>query len=66
MKLVASEELGADSSCPGSGRGSRSVGDQAALAEPGVVAVVPMDEGAAVVGDTVADVQRGLRALVVE
>jgi isoquinoline 1-oxidoreductase beta subunit len=48
--------------------GSRvaSVDDQAALAEPGVTAVVSIDEGVAVVGDTVADAQRGLRALVVE
>jgi isoquinoline 1-oxidoreductase subunit beta len=43
-----------------------SVDDQAALAEPGVTAVVPIDEGVAVVGDSVADVQRGLRALAVE
>ena len=43
-----------------------SVDDQAALAEPGVTAVVPIDEGVAVVGETVADAQRGLRALVVE
>ena len=43
-----------------------SVDDQAALAEPGVVAVVPIDEGVAVVGETFADAQRGLRALVVE
>jgi isoquinoline 1-oxidoreductase subunit beta len=43
-----------------------SVDDQAALAEPGVTAVVPIDEGVAVVGDSVADVQRGLRELAVE
>jgi isoquinoline 1-oxidoreductase beta subunit len=43
-----------------------SVGDQAALAEPGVIAVVPIEEGVAVVGETVADAQRGLRALVVD
>jgi isoquinoline 1-oxidoreductase beta subunit len=43
-----------------------SVDDQAAVAEPGVTAVVPIDEGVAVVGDSVADVQRGLRALAVE
>jgi isoquinoline 1-oxidoreductase beta subunit len=40
--------------------------DQAALAEAGVMAVVPIDEGVAVVAETVADAQRGLRALVVE
>jgi isoquinoline 1-oxidoreductase beta subunit len=43
-----------------------SVDDQAALAEPGVTAVVPIEEGVAVVGDTVADAQRALRALTVE
>ena len=43
-----------------------SVDDQAALAEPGVTAVVPIDEGVAVVGESVADASRGLRALVVE
>jgi isoquinoline 1-oxidoreductase subunit beta len=43
-----------------------SVDDQAALAEPGVVAVVPIEEGVAVVAETVADAQRGLRALAVE
>jgi isoquinoline 1-oxidoreductase beta subunit len=43
-----------------------SVDDRAALAEPGVTAVVAIDEGVAVVGDSVADVQRGLRALTVE
>jgi isoquinoline 1-oxidoreductase subunit beta len=39
---------------------------KAALAEAGVTAVVPIDEGVGVVGETVADAQRGLRALVVE
>jgi isoquinoline 1-oxidoreductase subunit beta len=43
-----------------------SVDDRAALAEPGVTAVVAIDEGVAVVGDSVGDVQRGLRALAVE
>jgi isoquinoline 1-oxidoreductase subunit beta len=43
-----------------------SVDDQAALAEPGVTTVVPITEGVAIVGETVADAQRGLRALVVE
>ena len=40
-----------------------SVDDHAALDEPGVIAVVPIEEGVAVVGETVADAQRGLRAL---
>jgi isoquinoline 1-oxidoreductase beta subunit len=43
-----------------------SLDDQAALAEAGVIAVVPIDEGVAVVAETVADAQRGLRALVVK
>jgi isoquinoline 1-oxidoreductase subunit beta len=43
-----------------------SVDDKAALAEPGVTAVVPIEEGVAVVAETVADAQRGLRALTVE
>jgi isoquinoline 1-oxidoreductase beta subunit len=43
-----------------------SVDDAAALAEPGVIAVVPIEEGVAVVAETVADAQRGLRALVVD
>jgi isoquinoline 1-oxidoreductase subunit beta len=42
------------------------VDDQAALAEPGVVAVLGIEEGVAVVAETVADAQRGLRALTVE
>ncbi|WP_028057162.1 molybdopterin-dependent oxidoreductase [Candidatus Solirubrobacter pratensis] len=42
------------------------VDDRAALAEPGVTAVVPIDEGVAVVAEAIADAQRGLRALVVE
>jgi isoquinoline 1-oxidoreductase subunit beta len=48
--------------------GSRvaSVDDEAALSEPGVTAVVQIDEGVAVVADTFADAQRGLRALTVE
>ena len=37
-----------------------------ALAQPGVTAVIPIAEGVAVVGETVADVQRGLRALTVQ
>jgi isoquinoline 1-oxidoreductase subunit beta len=40
--------------------------DQAALAEIGVTAVVPIDEGLAVVAETLADAYRGLGALVVQ
>jgi isoquinoline 1-oxidoreductase subunit beta len=40
-----------------------SVDDEAALAEPGVIDVVPIDACVTVVGETVADAQRGLRAL---
>jgi isoquinoline 1-oxidoreductase beta subunit len=43
-----------------------SIDDRAALTEAGVTAVVPIAEGVAVVAETVADAQRGLRALVVE
>jgi isoquinoline 1-oxidoreductase beta subunit len=43
-----------------------SVDDQAALAEPGVTAVVEIAEGVAVVAETVPDAQRGLGALIVE
>ena len=43
-----------------------SVDDSAALAEPGVTAVIPIEEGIAVVGETFDDAQRGLRALVVD
>lgn len=43
-----------------------SLDDTAALAEAGVSAVVPIEEGIAVVAETLADAQRGLRALVVE
>ena len=48
--------------------GSRvaSVDDKAALSEPGVTAVVKVEEGVAVVAESVADAQRGLRALTVE
>jgi isoquinoline 1-oxidoreductase beta subunit len=42
------------------------VHDQAALAEAGVTAVVPINEGVAVVAESFGDAQRGLRALVVE
>jgi isoquinoline 1-oxidoreductase subunit beta len=51
---------------PRFGARAASVDDQAALAEPGVTAVVPIHEGVAVVGETVADAHRGLRALTVE
>jgi isoquinoline 1-oxidoreductase subunit beta len=43
-----------------------SLDDRAALAEAGVTAVVPIVEGIAVVAETFADAQRGLRALVVQ
>ncbi|HEX4282303.1 MAG TPA: molybdopterin cofactor-binding domain-containing protein, partial [Solirubrobacteraceae bacterium] len=43
-----------------------SVDDEAARAEPGVTAVVPIEEGVAVVGETFADALRGLHALNVE
>jgi isoquinoline 1-oxidoreductase beta subunit len=43
-----------------------SVDDARALAEPGVAAVVVIDEGVAVVAETVIDAARGLRALTVE
>jgi isoquinoline 1-oxidoreductase beta subunit len=42
------------------------VDGEAALGEAGVTAVVPIDEGVAVVAETFGDAQRGLRALVVE
>jgi isoquinoline 1-oxidoreductase beta subunit len=51
---------------PRFGATAASVDDAAALAEPGVIAVVAIEEGVAVVGETVADAQRGIRALVVE
>src|SRR4029077_11321086 len=50
---------------PRFGAAVASVDDSAALAEPGVIAVVPIEEGVAVVAETVADAQRGVRALVV-
>src|SRR5207253_3965217 len=43
-----------------------SVDDGAALAEPGVRAVIPIDEGVAVVAETFPDAQRGLQALHVD
>ncbi|MDP9300664.1 MAG: 2Fe-2S iron-sulfur cluster-binding protein, partial [Actinomycetota bacterium] len=51
---------------PRFGATAASIDDQAALGEPGVIAVVPIEEGVAVVGETFADAQRGLRALEVE
>jgi isoquinoline 1-oxidoreductase subunit beta len=39
------------------------IDDRAALGTPGVVAVVPIEEGAAVVGETLHDAHLGLRAL---
>jgi isoquinoline 1-oxidoreductase beta subunit len=42
------------------------VDDEGALAQPGVVAVVAIDEGVAVVADTAAEALGGLRALEVE
>ncbi|HEY3722144.1 MAG TPA: molybdopterin cofactor-binding domain-containing protein, partial [Acidimicrobiia bacterium] len=51
---------------PRFGARAASVDDRAALAEPGVRAVVPIDAGVAVVGESVGDAQRGLRALSVE
>ena len=51
---------------PRFGGTATSIDDAAALAEAGVVAVVPIEEGVAVVAETVADAQRGLRALTVE
>jgi isoquinoline 1-oxidoreductase beta subunit len=42
------------------------VDDSAALAEPGVIAVIPIEEGIAVVGETFDDAQRGLHALHVD
>jgi isoquinoline 1-oxidoreductase subunit beta len=51
---------------PRFGATAESVDDAAALAQPGVTAVVPIEEGVAVVAGTVADAQRGLRALLVK
>src|SRR4051794_4332869 len=76
-KILGATRFPTDASVPGMrtavvlhpprfGARAVSVDDQAALAEPGVTAVVPIEDGVAVVGDTVADAQRGLRALTVE
>ena len=51
---------------PRFGASATTVDDSTALAEPGVIAVVPIEEGVAVVAETVADAQRGLRALTVD
>ena len=51
---------------PKFGATAAAVDDSAALAEPGVVAAVPVDDGVAVVGQTFDDAQRGLRALRVD
>jgi isoquinoline 1-oxidoreductase beta subunit len=48
---------------PRFGATARTIDDRAALGEAGVVAVVPIDEGVAVVGETLHDAQRGLQAL---
>jgi isoquinoline 1-oxidoreductase beta subunit len=48
------------------GAAPAAIDDSAALAEPGVTAVVPIEEGIAVVGETFDDAQRGLRALRVD
>lgn len=50
---------------PRFGASIRTVHDSAALAVPGVVAVVPISNGVGVVGETFDDAQRGLRALTV-
>jgi isoquinoline 1-oxidoreductase subunit beta len=51
---------------PEFGATAAAVDDRAALAEPGVTAVVPVEEGVAVVAETFDDAQRGLRALRVD
>ena len=51
---------------PKFGATAAAVDDSAALAEPGVTAVVPIEEGVAVVGETFDDAQRGVRALRVD
>jgi isoquinoline 1-oxidoreductase subunit beta len=76
-KVLATTRFTIDVSVPGMltavvlhpprfGAAIASVDDKAALAEPGVIAVVPIEEGVAVIAETVADAQRGLRALAVE
>ena len=51
---------------PRFGATAAAVDDRAALGVPGVTAVVQIDEGVAVVGETLDDAQRGLRALAVD
>ena len=51
---------------PRFGARAASVDDRSALAEPGVKAVIPIEEGVAVVAEAFADAQRGLLALNVE
>jgi isoquinoline 1-oxidoreductase beta subunit len=51
---------------PKFGARAAAVDDSAALAEPGVTAVVQIEEGVAVVGETFDDAQRGVRALRVD
>jgi isoquinoline 1-oxidoreductase beta subunit len=51
---------------PRFGAAIASVDNRTALAEPGVVAVVAIEEGVAVVGETYADAWRGVHALVVD
>lgn len=48
---------------PHFGARSASINDKAALAEAGVKAVIAIDDGVAVVGETFDDAQRGVRAL---
>ena len=48
---------------PRFGATARDIDDRAARATAGVVAVVPIDEGVAVVGETFDDAHRGLKAL---
>jgi 3-oxoisoapionate decarboxylase len=50
----------------GSARSVVSVDGGAALAEPGVKVVIPIEEGVAVVAETVPDAHRGLQALQIE
>ncbi len=51
---------------PKFGATAAAVDDSAALAVPGVSAVIRIDDGVAVVGETFDDAQRGLRALAVD
>jgi isoquinoline 1-oxidoreductase beta subunit len=50
---------------PRFGAKAATIDDGAALGEAGVIAVVPIDEGVAVVGETFDDAHRGLQALAV-